>query len=938
MKKMKKLWLILLSCMLIVASGLVLTACDKTPSDTDTSSGDNTGDKKTYTVSLKTAAGMNLEGIDVCIYADNTLKDMKQIAKTDANGIVTFSMPASDSYAIQLTGVPAGYRVADSYSFSGDTSIISLSSELRTDASITEYSSAKPLKAGDIMCDFTYTNTEGKQVKLSDVLKEKKLVVLNFWYTGCTWCREEFPVMSSVYEDYKEDVEIIALNYTDESMAAIQGFQQEFALPFQVGECPYTWFDAFGFTGAPSSVFIDQYGVISLVEVGAVTSKRPWVCAFEHFTAEDYEQKICASIGDLVTLVKPNVSMDTSDNVAAAIGNADGKVTFRPESGDDAETTWPFIIGDKNGTTSLYASNKGIDSSYAILYMDVELKKGQALAFDYLASTEANSDFLYVIVDEERIFSISGVNEVEKWEKCYPCVATEDGTYEVALCYLKDDSDEAGDDTVYIKNVRIVDADNIDTETYIPREAATSTDGFKYNYVDIVYSETDGYYHVGSKKGPLLLANLMGVTQFNEENAVYLMFKEGDKLMVNGVDCFEKFEDYCSYANNGTLTGYSPITKELMSYLQAIDKLFGFDDADDMEWMKLCRYYEAYGSNGKQLEDPIKGLATFSAFKATLGKNISTNFFYYDGRAIMPRGMFAEFIPTKSGAYRITSRSGNTAPGPDGWIFDKDRNILLTYEPCERTDTDNEVSMVFYMEAGTPYYINIAHWDVYGLGTIYYDIEYLEPTIDLFRLASPAFFTYDTNATGTDMYHVIAGGIDVVLKDGIYYEDLGKDKNGKQLYGSKLYCDFSGLTGVMSHPIYAKDAVDMIELGGFDFSKSENDLYIIALMNKYETEAKVKEFLKSEWGADYDANYEEYKVEDVFAGRYHGTGKDMSDVVKKYISKMEKNGIAQGCVVVTEELAEALQLLMDKYTFKDVDHSWTKLCYYYDYIGPDKNR
>ena len=42
----------------------------------------------------------------------------------------------------------------------------------------------------------------------------------------------------------------------------------------------------------------------------------------------------------------------------------------------------------------------------------------------------------------------------------------------------------------------------------------------------------------------------------------------------------------------------------------------------------------------------------------------------------------------------------------------------------------------------------------------------------------------------------------------------------------------------------------------------------------------------------------------------------------------------QGCVPVTEELAEILQLLMDKYTFQDVDHSWTKLCYYYDHVGP----
>ena len=37
---------------------------------------------------------------------------------------------------------------------------------------------------------------------------------------------------------------------------------------------------------------------------------------------------------------------------------------------------------------------------------------------------------------------------------------------------------------------------------------------------------------------------------------------------------------------------------------------------------------------------------------------------------------------------------------------------------------------------------------------------------------------------------------------------------------------------------------------------------------------------------------------------------------------------------ITDE-AELLQKLMDKYTFADVDQSWLKLCYYYDYLGPE---
>ena len=258
--------------------------------------------------------------------------------------------------------------------------------------------------------------------------------------------------------------------------------------------------------------------------------------------------------------------------------------------------------------------------------------------------------------------------------------------------------------------------------------------------------------------------------------------------------------------------------------------------------------------------------------------------------------------------------------------------------------------MVYYMEAGKAYYIDIAFWDPYEVGYIYYDIEYIAPSLQHFRLASPGAFTYDSDETGDTMYHTIHGGIDAVLgDDGIYYHDLG---NGKK--GSKIYVDFTGVTGTFSSPITTVNAYNpdgslkkdengnvvkikgMIELGGFDFSKTENDLYVLGALNKFGgDQEKTLAYLKSEWGEDYDAYYEEYKVDDVFAGRYHGEGGDKTEVIKAYTSKIITSGpeVEIGCVVVTEELAEILQMLMDKYTFEGVDQSWLKLCYYYDYLG-----
>lgn len=884
----------------------------------------SSGKKTTYTVSVKTKGGMVLPDIDVRVYNDKKLTDLADATELEEDGTAEIELPESDSYYIEIDGAPKGYQIEDYYQFDGKKADIVLSSALITDDDI----STAQLGLGDVMYDFTITTPDGEKIQLSELLKEKKLVMLNFWYTNCSWCVKEFPVMAEAYNEYKDDIEILALDPMNEGADAVKAFKTTNNLPFPMAECPTSWSNVFSITGYPTSVFIDQYGVICCVEAGAITSLRPFVSAFEHFTAEDYEQKLCVNgIGDLVTQIKPTYEMPKSEEIEAAINGTAG-ITYRPEEGDGAEFTWPFVLGEKNGEKCIYASNKGIEDSFAIIYADIELKKGQAIAFDYIVSCEKANDALVVIVNEEDIYQISGADENPSWTTCYPWVAVEDGTYELALCYLKDESTNEGDDTAFIKNVRVVDANAIDKNAtvHIPRYAAVEKEDGSYSYADIVYNSADGYYHVGSANGPLLLADLLNYTQFNEENHVYGLVYDDQKFMVDGVDRFAELEQYSNYASNSRLTGVCPVTKDLAELLQAIADQFGFED-DDNEWLKICKYYDAYGS-GKQLEDPIKGLAAFCAYEAKLG---SGNSFYYD-RAILPRGMMAEFIPSKSGVYRITSQN-DSQQGVDAWIFSADRKELLVYEPDERMfQEEGEVSMVFYMEAGTPYYIDIAFWDVYEVGTINYTIEYVAPTYNLFRLASPGYFTYDTNATGDAMYYVIAGGIDVVLgEDGIYYEDLG---NGKK--GSKLYCDFTGITGIFSNPIMTNQGVKgMIDMGGFDFSKTENDMYVLSIIEAQGSVDAADKYLKELWGEDYDGYAEEYQLKDVYAGKYHGTGKDYTEQIRAFCSKVEGgNSEKTGCVVVTKELAEILQLVMEKYTFENVDHAWTKLCYYYDYLGP----
>lgn len=943
MNNMKKL----LSLLLAVAMILSMAACQNGENNTTTAP-NGVGDGKTaaYTVTIQTAGKLPLQGISVQVYEDDTLVNLIDVKETNAEGKAVLNLPVSDKYAIVLGSVPAGYKADASYKFSGSASFITLISAPIDGESM----SGASFEVGDVIYDFEFTDTEGNTRKISDILKEKKMILLNFFFTTCGPCASEVPYMEEAYQMYKDDVEVIALNpYGADDETAVAVFKSTYNLSFPMAKVPNNW-ASMASGGYPTNYVIDRYGVITLIELGGLTSLRPFTSMMEYFTAADYQQKLCFNgVADIVSQVKPTVEPETPDQMATTMGNANGNVVFGVET--ENEYSWPFVTTEKNGEVCLKSTNANIEGSHAIMYMDVTLKKGEAFAFDYLISSEAGTDLMHVIVDDVPIFAMSGVDEVEQWKSCYPWVAQKDGTYKVVIAYIKDDADNAGDDTAYIKNVRIVEANQINVETFLPVEAAVSEDGVTFEYADIVYNEKDGYYHVGSANGPLLLANLMGVSQFDEENSIYIRALDGEF----GETMAERITPFASYAANSKLTNYCTVNKELAELLKECVSMASFD-GNENEWLKLCKYYAAYGSNGKQMPDPIEGLATFSAPSAQLGMNEIP---YLEGIPIMPRGKLVKFVPAKSGVYRITSHDNGEIEKQflSAWIFNENHEIIHEAVADERNfEAENfnyvsDITMTYYMEAGTAYYIDIAYWDPYTIGSIPFEIEYLGASKDLLVMCSPGPFTYNSDETGDAIYDIIHGFFKAVLNpaDGYYYEDLGKDANGNQIYGSVIYADFTG-NSIMSAPIADYTYVNaegktevgkgLISLGGFEFVYSEDDQVILFYMNKYTDDNdqvdrdKVEEALLERWGQEmYNENESLGIIDDVFNGIYHGTGADATAAIQKYLSKMIKGGELDGCVKVDEELATLLQQLMDKYTFAGVDQSWLKMCYYYKHLG-----
>lgn len=244
------------------------------------------------TVEIKTEGGMALEGIGVYIYEAADKKEMVSYAKTNETGTVAFTETIPAGSVVVLEDVPAGYIVAENYPVIGAEMQITLSAELLQEMT--------DIKLGGIMFDFTVTDTDGTEHTLSELLKEKKAVVLNLWYTNCQPCRMEFPYLQQAYETYSSDIALLALNpVSEDDEAAVADYKTETGLTFPMAKCDAGWADLISGIAYPTTIVIDRYGMVALIHVGSIDNSKTFKDAFAYFAAEDYVQTTVEAISSL---------------------------------------------------------------------------------------------------------------------------------------------------------------------------------------------------------------------------------------------------------------------------------------------------------------------------------------------------------------------------------------------------------------------------------------------------------------------------------------------------------------------------------------------------------------------------------------------------------------------------------------------------------------
>ena len=128
--------------------------------------------------------------------------------------------------------------------------------------------------------NFTLPTLDGKEQSLYE--ERGKVVILTFWTSWCRPSQSEMPHLQSVYDQFKDDIEILAVNFTSkDNVEDVRQFVKDYGLTFPIlldeeGEIA----SMFRAISLPTTVIIDKAGIVQHELMGPLDEET----LLEHIT------------------------------------------------------------------------------------------------------------------------------------------------------------------------------------------------------------------------------------------------------------------------------------------------------------------------------------------------------------------------------------------------------------------------------------------------------------------------------------------------------------------------------------------------------------------------------------------------------------------------------------------------------------------------------
>ena len=948
----------------------------------------NGGNGGNTVVSVVSMGNKGLQGVTVtATNAGNSVS-----GKTDENGNASLAIDKSLTYKVTFSDLPKGYYTDESknYSISANSSDkvkFYIPSKVITDESV---ASDYIYKTGDVMYDFSFNTTVGNtEVTLSKELETKKAVLINFWGSKCSNCKSEFPMIESVYKKHEENLSVMALDpfqaYGDTDADIVRILNNwGLKLSFHYGrDSANVYKNVYGPVGSvlPISLIIDRYAVICEIIVGSVTDEEQWADGIAKYLSDDYVQDVDdgKGVGDDFVPDKPadfDAQMSDTADIERAINKTGTDILFYADPG---EYSWPWALSSDGKSIVPLGSKHG--RSYSIIYASITIPENKALLVDYKVSSYEYYDLFEIVVDYNDLGRVSFEDSGNKgWSTALAYIPLTAGKHEIAFTYYKGTQDKGKyEDTVYLNNLRFVDITSeqipsSDISYFAARDYDLRNSTYK-TYEEVYFDNTDGYYHVkgheSGGKDPYLLLDMTHMVPYSRSYSLYEQFINERNTTFGTKNYYNELMSYAHVAGNSQVKGMVPVTKDLYDILVALCK---HDSGEDLfeenpnMWLEFCVFYMHFGA-GEAMDDPIKGLAYFSAYEAKetavydsvkmqglvdtiyaaeaqkaemLNQNANADTSALDAlikekqneyetylatfntvdfdTIIVPRGKMVKFTATEAGVYHFYSvgREDNPDYICEAQLYDSSLKLHTALaspiashdsDTLFRTGSPKQFHLYHYLKKGESCYVNMMFNSTEILETMYYAINKVADTeYKVLKTVAAGFYTtsLDPDTMGKLYRPIFPKGIEF-RNDGYYYETS---------FNHRILVDFTGATrGLTLHTL--EDIIEAVRKGK-----------PVQAVTKIDAETGT--ILET---IDVTFNFEGLSVK---IGDETIVGKDYTEIMQNYLAQSKSVGESSanyGLIEANKELRDILLLFMAKYDEIWLENDWLAFCYYYEYFG-----
>ena len=115
---------------------------------------------------------------------------------------------------------------------------------------------------------FRVRTIDNKKISFKEYTENKKIIVLNFWFTTCGPCKSEIPKLNELKAQFKDDPNVEFVAFALDDKETVQKFLLKYPLNYDIVDDSRWNAQMLEITSYPTNVIVDQEGIIQFFKTG----------------------------------------------------------------------------------------------------------------------------------------------------------------------------------------------------------------------------------------------------------------------------------------------------------------------------------------------------------------------------------------------------------------------------------------------------------------------------------------------------------------------------------------------------------------------------------------------------------------------------------------------------------------------------------------------